>query len=66
MYWSFRDETAVMGGITMKGRSIIMCTSLQEVFGQLHIYHVGIMKMKLLACKSIYWTNTNTNIEDTI
>ena len=53
-YWSYRDELAVINGIVLKGRHIIIPNSLkQQVLDQLHMNHMGIEKMKLLACKCI-------------
>ena len=48
----------------MKSRWIIIPMALkQQMLDQLHTNHMGIEKMKLLACKSIYWVNINTDIE---
>ena len=53
-YWSYRDELAVINGIVLKGRHIIIPTSLrQQVLDQLHTNHMGIEKTQLLACKSV-------------
>ena len=30
---------------------------------QLHMNHIGMEKTELLACKSIYWSGINNNIE---
>ena len=63
-YWSYRDELAVIDSIVLKGRCIIIPNSLkQQVLNQLHMNHMGIEKMKLLACKCIYWHSINTDIE---
>ena len=63
-YWSYRDELAVIGSVVLKGRHIIMPNSLkQQVLDQLHINHMGIEKVKLLAHEYIYWHSINTNIE---
>ena len=63
-YWSYRDELAVIESIVLKGRCIIIPNSLkQQVLDQLHMNHMGIEKMKLLACKCVYWHSINTNIE---
>ena len=63
-YWSYRDELAVIDGIMLKGRHIVIPTSLKEqVLGQLHTNHMGIEKMKLLAHKSVYWSNINVDIK---
>ena len=65
-YWSYRDELVVIDGMVLKGRHIIIPNSLkQQVLDQLHINHMGIEKMKLLACECIYWHSINTNIERT-
>ena len=63
-YWSYRDKLAVINGMVLKGRCIIIPNSLkQQVLHQLHINHMGIEKMKLLAHKCIYWHSINTDIE---
>ena len=42
-YWLFRDEIAIIDGIVIEGRRIIISTSLQDkALKQLHINHVGI------------------------
>ena len=62
--WSYRDELAVIDGMVLKGRCIIIPNSLkQPVLDQLHINHIGIEKMEQLACKCIYWHSINTDIE---
>ena len=44
-YWSNRDELAVIDGIVLKGRHIIIPTSLRkQVLDQLHTNHMGIEK----------------------
>ena len=63
-YWWYRDELVIIDGIILKGRHIIMPNSLgHHVLNQLHINHMGIDKTKLLAHKSVYWSNINANIE---
>ena len=63
-YWPYRDELAVIDGVLLKGRYIIIPDSLkQQVITQLHINHMGIEKTKLLAHESIFWHNINANIE---
>ena len=62
-YWSCRDDLAVIDGVVMKGRQIITPTALKQVLDLLHTNHMGIKKTKLLAGKSIYWVNINTDIE---
>ena len=66
-YWSYRDELALIDGVVLKGRCIIKPNSLkQQVLNQLHMNHMGIEKMKLLACECIYWHSINTDIENYI
>ena len=48
-YWSYRDELAVIDGIILKGRCIIIPNILrQQVLGQLHTNHMGIGKQNYL------------------
>ena len=62
--WSYRDDLAVIDGVVMKGRCIIIPAELkQQVLNQLHLNHMGIEKTKLLTCESVYWVNINTDIE---
>ena len=64
LYWSNRDELVVIGGVILKGRCIIIPNSLrQQVLDQLYTNHIGIEKMKLLACKCVYWHSINADIE---
>ena len=64
-YWSYKDDLAVMDGIVMKGRCIIVPEVLKhQALDQLHVNHMGIKKTKLLACESIYWVNINNDIEN--
>ena len=47
LYWSFRDDMAVIDGIIMKGRCVIIPKVLKpQVLHQLHINHMvkNIMK----------------------
>ena len=49
-YWSFRDNMAVIDGVIMNGRHIIIPEVLKpQVLDQLHINHMGIEK------KQNYW-----------
>ena len=64
LYWLYRDELAVIDGVILKGRCIIIPDSLkQQVHTQLHTNHIGIEKTKLLACESVFWHNINANTE---
>ena len=63
-YWSYRDKLAIIYGVVLKGRHIIIPTSLkQQVLDQLHSNHMGIEKTKLLVCKSVYWSDINADIK---
>ena len=63
-YWSYRDELAVIDGVALKGRCIVIPTCLkQQVLDQLHLNHMGIEKTKLLAHESVYWPNINVDIQ---
>ena len=65
VYWSYQDDLAVIDGMTMKGRCIIIPEGLkQQALDQLNVNHMGIEKTKLLTCKSMYWVNLNNDIEN--
>ena len=62
--WSYRNELAIIDRVMLKGRHIVMPTTLkQQVLDQLHRNHIGIGKTKLLACESVYWPSINADIE---
>ena len=62
--WSYREELAVMDGIILKGKCIIIQNSLKEqVLNQLHTNHMGIEKTKLLAHECVYWPRINADIK---
>ena len=64
-YWSYREEMAIIDGVMLKGRCIVIPTSLkQQVLDQLHTNHMGREKMKLFTHKSVYWYNINADIEN--
>ena len=66
LYWSYRDELAVIDGIILKGKCIIIPNRLKEqVLNQLYTKHMGIEKTKLLAQECVYWPSINTDIENT-
>ena len=63
-YWPYREELAVIDGVILKGRHIIIPDSLkQQVHAQLDTNHMGIEKTKLLAHESVFWHSINANIE---
>ena len=44
-YWSYRDDLAVIDGVLMKGRHIIIPAELKhQVLDQLHLNHMDIEK----------------------
>ena len=54
-------------GIAMKGTKItIPCQLQKQILWQVHSNHMGIEMIRLLACKSVYWLNINTDIENTV
>ena len=66
-YWSYRGELAVIDGIILKGRHIVIPNSLkQQVLDQLHTNHMGIEKTKLLAHESVYWSSIKADIKNYI
>ena len=65
--WFYKDDLAVIDGLIMKGRNIIIPQDLkQQVLDQLHLKHMGIKKTKLFMCESVYWVNINNNIDNHI
>ena len=61
-YWPIRQELAVIDGVDIKGKQIIILSQMQ-ILSQLHSNHIGIKKMRLLMCESIYWIDMNADIE---
>ena len=62
-YWSHRDKLAVIDGLVLKGRHIVIPNSLrQQVLSQLHTNYMGIEKTKLLAHESVYWSSICADI----
>ena len=63
-YWPYRDKLVVIDSNLLKDWCIIIPDSLKhQVLTQLHINHMGIEKMKLLAHESMFRHNINANIE---
>ena len=55
---------AVINGVMLKGRHVVVPESLKtQALEQLHVNYKGIEKIKLMACKSIYWANINDDNE---
>ena len=66
-YCLYRDELVIIDGIILKGRHIVIPSSLrQQILDQLHTNHMGTEKSELLACESVYWSSINTDIESYI
>ena len=66
-YWSYRDELAVIDGVILKGRHIIIPTNLRhQILEQLHTNHMGIEKTTLPAHESVYWPSINADIDSFI
>ena len=58
---------AVIDGVIMKGRCIIIPKALkQQALDPLHVNHMDIEKTKLLACELVYWVNIKNDIENYI
>ena len=67
LHWLYRDELVVIDGVTLKGRHIIIPTSLrQQILEQLNTNHMGIKNTKLLACESVYCPSINADIDNFI
>ena len=63
-YWPRRHELAMMSGIAMKGKCIIVPNLLQrQILEQLYANHMGIEKTCLLIRESAYYINMNADIE---
>ena len=66
-YCLYRDKLAVIDGIILKGRHIVIPNSLrQQILEQLHTNDMDIVKTKLLAHESVYWSSINADIENYI
>ena len=63
-YWSYRDNLAVIDGVVMKGRHIIVPVELkQQVLNQLHLNHMDIKKKPTCMRIGLLGLNINSNIE---
>ena len=64
---AIKNELATIDGILLKGKRIIIPFQLQkQILKQLHINHMGIEKVRLLAHESVDWVNMNVNIQNTM
>ena len=54
-YWLMRNELAMIYGIAMKGKRIIIPFLLQkQIPWQSYSNHMGIEKMRFIVCESVY------------
>ena len=66
-YWTFWVDIAVIYGVILTGRHVVIPETLQkQALEQIHVNHMWIRKTMLLACKSIYWTGMNNDTENCI
>ena len=66
-YWPFRIGLAIIDGIAMMGRRIIIPFLLQrQILEQLHSNHMGIENARLLVRESVYFVKMNADIENII
>ena len=65
--WPLRHGLAMIDGEAIKDKRKIRPSQLQMlILRQLHNNHMGIEKIRLPACESVYWVNMNIDIENTI
>ena len=66
-YWTFRDECAMIDGVAMKSKRVIIPEGLQQqTIEQLHMTHMDTEKTRLLATASVHYINMNSNTENAI
>ena len=57
----------MIDNIAIKGKGIIIPFQLQkQILQGLHSSHMGIEKIRLLVCGSVYWLNMDKDIENTV
>ena len=64
-HWPIRHELAMIDGISMKGKGIIIITFLlqRQILEQLHSYHMGFKKMSHLVRETVYLMKMNADIK---
>ena len=65
-YQMFWDDMAVIEGVILKNRHIVVLKHKKQALEQLHVNHIGIEKAELLACESIPCTGMNNDTENHI
>ena len=62
-----KERISVIGGTAIKVKIMIIPFQLQkQILHQLQSNYMGIEKIRLLVCESVYWLNMNTDIENTM
>jgi hypothetical protein len=63
-FFPVKDELTVFKGCILRGCRVFVPRSMQGyVLGQLHSSHPGVVKMKLLSRKHVWWPNLGKDIE---
>lgn len=66
-YFSCRDELSLEEGCVLWGIRVIVPMKLQSlVLTMLHEEHVGMVKMKTIACSYVWWPGIDKAIEDLV
>ena len=66
-YWQYHESVTVKGGLVLHGEALVVPPSERErILHQLHQFHQGITKSKLLTCGCIFWPGINKAIEEVV
>ena len=67
LFWFIRSELSVHNNLLLRGNRIVILELLQqEVLGQLHAGHQGIVKCRNRARISVWWPNISKQLEQFI
>ncbi|KXJ29491.1 Uncharacterized protein K02A2.6 [Exaiptasia diaphana] len=67
VFWTFRDEIAVLDGLLFKGPKLIVPHSLRkEMLEKIHEGHFGMTKCKQRARDVLFWPGLSQDIEDKV